>query len=284
MSNIFRKLHKGYRRWHQLRSLPLRIEFVLTDHCNLNCVGCTHYSSLAPKEYAPLDVLESDMAQIATAAASEIKMVYLIGGETLLYPQLTEAMRAARKYFPKQELYIFTNGIALPRMDDEFWQTAKETDFIIAITRYPIKFDYDAVIAECERRGVRTSVFADRGMKESFFRFALDPTKSQNGRMSHFKCFNRGCLSVVGTRLYPCSISACVGHLNNAKGTNFQHESGDWIEVSQIKSAKQIKQLRDRPVPFCGYCIYPADTVKYGPSKRDVTEWVETPGASRDKE
>lgn len=275
MANIITRVFNLYKRWRQVRSMPLRIEFVLTDYCNLNCVGCTHYSSLAAKEFAPLDIMEANMAHIARIGGSKVKKLYLIGGEPLLYPQLVEAMEALRKHFPAQELYIFTNGIALPRMGEEFWEAAKKLDFIIAITRYPVKFDYDAVIAECERRGVRTDVFADRSMAESFFRFGLDPQKGQNGKLSHFKCYNRGCMSVVGTKLYPCSISACVGHLNKAKGTRFTHEEGDWLEISDITSVKQIERLRDRPVPFCNYCIYPPATVKYGPSKRDVSEWVD---------
>ena len=34
-----------YDRWKS----PLVIEIHLTDHCNLNCIGCSHYSPLAPE-------------------------------------------------------------------------------------------------------------------------------------------------------------------------------------------------------------------------------------------
>ncbi len=92
--------------------------------------------------------------------------------------------------------------------------------------------------------------------------------------MSHFKCYNRGCVSVVGNKVYPCSISACVGHLNAACGTEFTHEKGDYIPLDQLTHVDQIRRLRDRPVPFCGYCINPPDTTTYGPSRREATEWV----------
>lgn len=275
MRNPIKRLWNAYRHLRAMAQMPLRLEFVLTDTCNLNCRGCTHYSPLAPKEYEPLEQVERNMAHLAKVCGSKVKQLYLIGGETLLYPQLTEAMQLLRRYFPAQKLYIFTNGIALPRMSDEFWQEAKRLDFILAITRYPIKFDYDAVIQLCEDKGVACEVFGDRSMADSFFRFALDPHKGQNARLSHFKCYNRGCLSIIGDRLYPCSISGCVSHLNAAKGTDFRHEKGDFLRIPEITSVKQILRLRDKPVPFCGYCILPPSSVKYGPSKRDASEWVE---------
>ncbi len=271
-----RKIATALARWRQLRAMPLRLEFILTDYCNLNCKGCTHYSPLAAKEFTPLETVEASMQKLSEVCGGKVEKCYLIGGETLLYPRLNEAMQALRRHFPTQTLYVFTNGIALPKMDDSFWQTARQQNFILAITRYPIHFDYDAAIALCHKYGVKTEIFGDRTLADSFFRFALDPTKKQNARISHFKCYNRGCLSVIGNRLYPCSISGCVSHLNKAKGTAFEHCDGDRLDIDKITGISQIRRLRDRPVPFCAYCINPPATVKYGPSARETSEWVET--------
>lgn len=271
---MIHKLVHAARTWLQHKREPLRLEFVLTDHCNLNCKGCTHYSPLAPKEFADFDELCRSMQHLGRVADGRIGRAYLIGGEPLLYPRINEAMQALREAFPKAALYIFTNGIALPRMPREFWAECRRRRFIIAITRYPIKFDYDATIELCRREDVPCEVFGDRSMADSFFRFALDPEGRQNARKSHFKCYNFGCLSVVGNRLFPCSISACVGHLNKACDTNFKHTAADWLQVDRINSVGQIKALRDSPVPFCRYCILPPATVKYGPSRREACEWM----------
>lgn len=256
------------------RTLPLRIEFVLSDFCNLNCKGCTHYSPLAPKEFLSMERLRKNMEKIASVCGEEVKKLYLIGGEPLLYPELVEAMEMLRHYFPSQSLYIFTNGIALPRMDENFFETCRKLGIIIALTRYPIKFDYDKVIADLGKRGIQTEVFGDRSLENSFFRFALDPEGKRDPVVSHFKCYNFGCLSVIGDRLYPCSISGCVSHLNAAHGTDFRHAPGDFLEIDNITSVEQILKLRNRPVPFCRYCILPPDSVTYGPSRREKSEWV----------
>lgn len=275
MKNPIKLIKRAYSNYKAVRNIPLRLEFIVTDYCNLNCKGCTHYSPLAEKEFSSLEVMERQMKHLSPICGDELKDIYLIGGETLLYPYLVEAMELAYRYFPRQKRYIFTNGIILPKMSEEFWEALVKYDFTLAITRYPISFDYDGVLEMCRDKGVKTEVFGDRTMADSFFRFGLDPEKKQHGVISHFKCYNRGCLSVVGDRLYPCSISACVGHLNKAKGTDFRHEKGDYLEIAQIDDVKQILALRDRPVPFCSYCKVPPATVSYGPSRRDVSEWVD---------
>lgn len=275
MKNVFSKIRNFVDTVQSHRRMPLRLEFVVSDFCNLNCKGCTHYSPLAPKEFESIETLERAAAHLGATTAAEIGDVYLIGGEPLLYPHLVEAMGILRKHFPGNCIKLFTNGLLLPKMSDEFWKTVKENDVVIALTIYPIPFDYDGVQALCARHGVKCMIFGDRTAEGSFLRFGLDPEKKQNGRMSHFKCFNRGCVSVIGDRIFPCSISGCVGHLNKACGTAFEHQPGDWINVTDVHSAKQIKALRDKPVPFCGYCRPNPTVTPYGPSRRDKHEWTD---------
>ncbi len=260
-------------RWQHKRK-PLHIEFILTDHCNLNCKGCTHYSPLAPKEFADHDTLIANMARIGRVAEKEMQSAYLIGGEPTLYPRLPEAMRALREHFPTSKLYLFTNGLMLPRMDEDFWQTCRDTGMIIALTVYPIKFDYDAVRKLAAEKGVEVEIFGDRSQKRSFFRFGLDPDGKQNPKKAHLFCYNHGCVCVIGNRIYPCSTSACVSYLNKAAGTSFAHSEGDWIDVDSLASAGQIRDLRDKPVPFCRHCYVSYPEVTYAPSRRDPAEWI----------
>lgn len=256
------------------KNLPLHIEFNLTDYCNLNCRGCTHYSPLAPAHFQELEELEMSMKHISTAKNADIiKGVYLIGGETLLYPQLKEAIRLAGMYFPNAEISIFTNGLLIPKMDEEFWELCRSNNCTIAITRYPVKFDYDKIEDICSQKRVKYIVFGDRGDDDSFFKFPLDPAKRQNRMLAHFRCASFGCVTVDKGKIFPCSISACVGHLNRKFGTDFKWEKGDYIETEDLKDAKEIMRLRDRSVPFCGYCRH-HEVREYAPSRREAEEWV----------
>ena len=274
MRNPLKRILRVFKTILERRRKPLHIEFNVTDFCNLNCKGCSHYSPLAPKEFESLSSLEKSMRCISSAKNRKlIEEVYLIGGETLLYPRLKEAMRMARKYFPEARLSIFTNGILIPKLDDEFWQICRETDCVMAITRYPLRVDYDKLEKLCHDNGVKTEIFGDRSLKDSFFKLPLDSRKNQNPRLSHFRCCAFGCVTVDGGKIFPCSQSACVRHLNNMFGTDFKWEEGDFIDVEKLRDVREILRLRNRPVPFCGYCRHQTFT-PYGPSRRQLSEWT----------
>lgn len=275
MRNIFKTITSAIATYRRNKKNPLRLEFILSDYCNLNCKGCTHFSPVAPRDFLPVERFESNARHISAVVADEVMDIYLIGGEPLLYPYLKEVMVTARKYFPKQRISIFTNGLLLPKMDEVFWNLCKSLDIVIAMTRYPVKFDYDAAIDLCRHHRVNYNIFGDRSMADSFFRFGLDESRSQNPVISHFKCFNRGCISVTADKIFPCSISACSGYLNKAFGTEFTHRPADFICISELKDISEIRRLRDKPVPFCRYCVNPPRTVPYSASKREISEWVD---------
>ena len=274
MKNPISRLVQVFKTFSDRSKRPLHIEFNLTDYCNLNCKGCSHYSPVAPEEYESLESLERSMKCIASAKNLDlIESVYLIGGETLLYPSITAAMLLARRYFPKAKISIFTNGILIPKLDEEFWKVCRQTDSVMAITRYPLRVDYDRLEEICRKKGVKAEIFGDRSLKDSFFKLPLDPEKKQNPKLSHLRCCSFGCITVDNGRIFPCSQSACVRHLNNRFGTDFKWKKGDYIEVQDLGDSRRLLKLRNRPVPFCGYCRHQSFT-PYGPSKRELSEWT----------
>lgn len=271
---MIKRFLRALRTIRNKRREPLHIEFNLTDYCNLNCKGCSHYSPVASEVYEDLETLDYSMKTVAGAANVDLlESVYLIGGETLLYPRLIEAMHLARKHFPYIAIKIFTNGLLLPKMNEEFWKACRETGCIIALTRYPVKFDYDKVETLCRAEGVAIEVFGDRSQEASFFKLPLDPERKQKGWLSHFRCISYGCITVENDKIFPCSQAACVGHLNRKFGTEFEWRKGDFIHIEDLTDIRQLYRLRNRPVPFCKYCK-PIAPVAYGPSRRTADEWL----------
>jgi sulfatase maturation enzyme AslB (radical SAM superfamily) len=78
----------------------LRFDIHLTDHCNLRCKSCLHFSPLAPETYQDVDVLEKDCARLAELTGSRIADICVLGGEPLLHPRITDCLDIARNYFP----------------------------------------------------------------------------------------------------------------------------------------------------------------------------------------
>ena len=97
------------------------MEFHLAENCNLNCKGCAHFSQLAAKELADPAVLERDFARLSEISEGLVGKIHLMGGEPLLHPELPSIMTSARKHFPNTLIKFVTNGVLLPKMDDEFF-------------------------------------------------------------------------------------------------------------------------------------------------------------------
>ncbi len=95
-----------------------RLVVHLTDHCNLNCKGCTHFSNIAKPAFADPEQFEREFAQLETIF-SGITEIYLLGGEPLLHPHVTEFMESARKHFPAPVSTSCPTACSCPRMDED---------------------------------------------------------------------------------------------------------------------------------------------------------------------
>ena len=80
------------------------LELHLTDHCNLNCKGCGHFSPLASPHYADFQQYEEDLRRLRQLFRN-IRRIRLMGGEPLLRP---EVLRKGMEIF--KENTITTNG------------------------------------------------------------------------------------------------------------------------------------------------------------------------------
>ena len=92
-----------------------KIDIHITDHCNLNCKGCTHFSPLSEEFYLNIDNFRTDLARLAALTGAQLGQIFLLGGEPLLHPHLTDFFPIARDLFPNTQIIIITNGILLPQ-------------------------------------------------------------------------------------------------------------------------------------------------------------------------
>ena len=82
-----------------------RIEIHIAEHCNLNCKGCTHFSTIADAEFLPVTEFENEIKRISELT-NKIGLINILGGEPLLNPDCTKYLKIARKYFPETEINL----------------------------------------------------------------------------------------------------------------------------------------------------------------------------------
>jgi ABC-2 type transport system ATP-binding protein len=276
------------KRWALKRNMnaqSLRFEVHLTEHCNLNCSGCTHFSPIAEEAYLDAGNFERDCAQLAKLV-NHTREVGLLGGEPLLHKSCVEFMRIARKYFPQAYIYIATNGILLDKQKEEFWDACVKYNIAIQISDYPIKINMDKIKEITGLGGIilKTSTELDGVNKEnSMHALQLDMDGTQNGERQYELCmFTTGnCITLRDGKLYPCCVAAHICHFvkyfsDKAPGKIFQTALTDknYIDIFSATNEKELLKFAHHQIPLCNYCRSLRFNLPYGHSKKDISEWT----------
>lgn len=262
------------------RRLPramLSFEVALAEHCNLNCVGCSHFSPLAPPGFPDLEEFARDFKRLAGLFVERTQQIRLLGGEPLLNPDINKFLLVARECFPLTEIMIITNGLLLPQMDETFWEVCRENHIVISPTYYPVNFDYDAAAELAKAHDVEYRYFAVKGIKENFWKCVMDSQGLQDCGWNYCRCTAaNSCIYLQHGRLYTCPTAPTAHYLNEAFGTQFHESPHDSIDIYQAKSAEEILEFLAKPIPFCRYCRQDIiiHDIPYGQSKRELSEWT----------
>ena len=252
------------------------LDIELAGECNLNCKSCSHFSPLAEPEKISIEEFERDLKQLARIIPDKIRKINLLGGEPLLHEQIEDFMKISRRYFPKEDIYIVTNGILLLKQKESFWQTAHENKIGIEVTKYPIRLDFKKMRKTAKKYDVIFKFYGRSGyiQKTQYF-LPLDLEGKQDKEESYQDCFMaRSCITLYHGKLFPCSYAAYVSRFNLYFNKKIPVTEDDYADIYSEKAEMIIKKISN-PVPMCSYCNVNARTYgnKWEVSKRDVGEW-----------
>jgi hypothetical protein len=254
--------------------------FVLNilDHCNLGCKGCDHFAAIAEERFVSLDDIKKDLAQMSKILNGNVLRIGVMGGEPLLHPQLNEILISTRLSFPKALIQLVTNGVLLPRQDEEFWRMCGEQNIVIVNTKYPVNLDYEAIKQTADMHGVKFEHYGDTGkVTKTSYKIPLDIEGRQDPRKSFIECFHANSLPLLMEgKLYSCTVAPNVRHFNKRFGTRMELEDGDFLDIHSVKKAPELFQFLSSPKPFCRYCdvsnrLYGHEWER---SRQEINEWV----------
>lgn len=261
---------------HVIRRKPRlhRLVVHITDHCNLNCAGCTHFSNIASPAYANVDDFERDIKRLAELF-STISEIYLLGGEPLLHPDVAGFMRATREAFPDSRINVMTNGVLAHRMEAPFWQALHDYDAVLVCDLYPIALKVDRVNALAEEYGATIEWTESR---DEFFRLPIDPKGGHDAADAFRRCrWVNNCPILRDGKLYPCAYIAYVDILKDTFGLDgMEVTDRDWISIYDEHDGYKVMDFLINPVPWCQYCDF--DSMQMRPwsrSKHDAGEWID---------
>ena len=241
------------------------VEMHLTDHCNLNCVGCSHFSSISKPYFKDYIEFVAEMTELSEKF--DVKVLRLMGGEPLLHPDCMKFCSTARDIFPHAQIVLVTNGILLDRVDVAL---INENDITVCIS------DYNLNLNRPEFFGIRKTQAHPKG---ELYNISLDLEGRQNPQYAfdncdlhthHWNFYKDG-------RLYPCCVMPNIHIFLEHFGIEWEYKEDDiGISVFDNNSEKIVKFL-NTPTPLCKYCNTIARSkskVRHCKSKGEIEEWT----------
>ncbi len=276
---------KNYIIRERQKSFALRdVGIHLSEHCNLKCKYCGHFSCIAEKEFYDLDKFRQDMKIFSSLFSQKLLDIQLMGGEPLLNPKINEYIKISRECFPEKRIIVFTNGLLLNDMDESFWKTLNKYDVWIRPCLYPIEINWKPVIAKARKYNV--GLYADDKQKirlslkniEKFRKLTFSKMALvEDGNYDNSNCIRKyGCNSMYDGKFYPCTTIAYVRHFNKKYNKNFIVTKEDYLDLYKVRDLSEVDEFLSKPrYHFCKYCGNGGGEVKWEHSPiHDISEWT----------
>ena len=229
------------------------VETHITQSCNLNCKGCSHFSSLAKPKHKDLEEFRKEFQRLSEIM--DIDIIRLMGGEPLLNHAFMEYARIARGYFPGSNISIVTNGILLDRVNTE---QLKEYNIGVTVSDYHIGQSWERM--------------EDRSQ---MLNISLDLAGGHDREEMYRRCdtFRWKCAYLKDGRMYTCATCGEIGTF-----WEYFHIK-PWFEDQGIDIFKHTAaEIEDHVYSSCELCEYcNVDKRTYSPfeiSKKDIREWT----------
>lgn len=254
----------------------LKFEVHLTEHCNLNCKGCFHFSSIAEESFLDVNDYTKVIERLSFLYKGKMEKIILLGGEPLLHPEIERIIDVTREMFSEGILSIVTNGILLPKMDAHFWECCRRNDVLIEPTKYPLDIKYDSIEQTAKSYGVKMHFFNSGGIEKTLTKQTMDIYGQQSKEGNFYGCYRANeCITLKGHRLYTCIIPAHIHHFSKRYDLNLPNFENDGIDVF-TSSAEEISSFLTKPIEACRYCdrANMQSNIVWETSRFEKSEWL----------
>lgn len=246
------------------------IELHAVDHCNLNCKGCSHFCPLInDKIFYDPSLIGMDFQ--ALSRRINILNIRILGGEPLLHPELPDIFKLVRKAYPNAYIYVVTNGILIPSMNEAFWKSIRDNRIQIDLTKYNAFHKTDKIEVECKNKGYKFRVTPC----DSFSAWITTEPQFNLIHQIYTNCYVNMCNMVHEGRIHRCAMSLFIKYFNNAFNTTIPLDPGiDIYNLAYIDNIFLDKYFNS-PFATCAYCTFPnVRKFDWRPSSNEKSEWL----------
>ncbi len=233
-------------------------ELHVAEHCNLKCANCCNMSPLVAERTLSVADVEGFVTRMASVLHADV--IKIMGGEPLLHPELPAVLRVLRASGIADRVRLFTNGLLLAGMPEDFWEALDE----LTISNYvsaPVK---PAVLAMVRARSRRHDFVLNVKPVDEFTQVLSPRYQADDAAVAQTfqRCWLRHrCLVVRDRRFYMCTRAAYADDFLH----RVEHEappvpldrSGDGVSIDAPDLAAVLASYlnREQPLGACRYCF-----------------------------
>lgn len=253
------------------------LEYHITNHCNLNCAGCSHFSPLCKPWNESFDEFKADWDKVYEKGL-KIGRIRILGGEPLLNPELGRMVEYARSLFPFSDVNVVTNGILLGKRKDELLPIFLRNNISLTTSMYPgLNLNYGELL-----KGFPKVEVYD---KAGFWNISLHTGRAFDENRSFYNCFSGSvakCNFLKDGRIYACCVVPNLPHFikyfPELKETELGKVNIEECGISiEDHSVEEIETFLNKPNSMCSFCNVSRARVTqpWKQTNYDIKEWIE---------
>jgi organic radical activating enzyme len=232
----------------------LSVEYGLTEHCNISCHACAHASPLLAKKFANVVDFVRDFEALAEVFHS--RELRIVGGEPLLHPELLAFLREGRRIGIADTIVVYTNGVLLHRMPDDFWRLIDK----LHVSVYPgvrRRLDDEDCARLCRTHDVELGIEQFRTFDQTLIGKRIDDHRLVKAiyRACHTAT---ECHTVHGGRFYKCPMATLMSSWLALHGTRFESPATDGVALHGNPALQHDLERylgSAAPLAACSYCL-----------------------------
>lgn len=224
----------------------------ITDYCNMNCAGCSVFSSLAEKGAFP-DFKETlEAVALLKKKFDQVVVFRVLGGEPTLNPKWLEICRWIRKIYPFADVEVVTNGTTILSMPEEILRQMREEKIVFDITDYPVLRDkIDDINEYLNEQNIVHYITQETEFFSKLYNFDTPQSPDENYSVCKMKFM---CLNMRGYSLGVCHAAFGLERAEKQfEGIKFSDDCRIDLRDESL-SAKEIVKHLDCPHDICAYC------------------------------
>lgn len=224
---------------------------LVTTYCNLNCRNCADLIPKRERKHYEVADIKRDLNQILTVVEF-IEEVLVIGGETILYPELTDVLNFCAQQPKIGKIIITTNGKTVPNQD--VLDCLRVNKVLVRISGYP---DYVVPNRKDVVKKYRESGVVIDDLENMTWLSMGDARKRRRTeeelKMVYQTCSMKDCVSInADGRIFYCSRQMSAMELSDYPDP----KENEYIDVrNEVDLEKRLKEFYELPyISTCDVC------------------------------